>query len=249
MPMETASRVLIAAADPAERMRLAAILSEGGFSSSSCSDGLEAIPLLRATRSEILLTKMVLRSADAISVLRAIPGERMPITPAVIVLAHAGMEPFAREAREAGACAVLSSRTEAVDILSACRAVSPQDRLYSVRGRETDIGLLLSQMGFPDAHLGTWCLRTALMYTLSDERLCKDLSHRLYPLVARDRGIDPARVERSIRPAIAAAASGRYERQYAIFGNTIDEKRGKPTNGGMLARATEYLREKEIDAM
>ena len=29
------------------------------------------------------------------------------------------------------------------------------------------------------------------------------------------------------------------------FENTIDEKRGKPTNGGMIARATEVLRAKE----
>ena len=248
MPMDAAQRVLIAAADPAERMRLSGILSEGGFMSSSCADGREIADMLRATRSGILLTQLTLRAADAISVLRALHAERLPITPAAIVLAHAGMEPFAREALDAGACRVLPSRSAREEIQAACRGVTPEDRLYGVRGRERDIASLLGEMGFPEEHLGTLCLQTALLYTLSDDRLLKDLAHGLYPIVARVRGTDPSRVERSIRHAIeASAASGQYERQYAIFGNTIDEKRGKPTNGGMLARATEYLRAKEID--
>ena len=56
-------------------------------------------------------------------------------------------------------------------------------------------------------------------------------------------GLAPTSVERLIRHAIESAwLRGDMEQQYALFGNTVDEQRGKPTNGEFIARVTEALR-------
>jgi len=63
------------------------------------------------------------------------------------------------------------------------------------------------------------------------------------PETARLHGAKPLQIERNIRSAIETAWNkGDLERQYACFGNTVDENRGKPTNSEFIARVTEALR-------
>ena len=67
-------------------------------------------------------------------------------------------------------------------------------------------------------------------------------TYRFRGVCARGSG-DRERDERLVRHAIETAwLKGDMERQYALFGNTVDEKRGKPTNSEFIARVTEALR-------
>lgn len=51
-------------------------------------------------------------------------------------------------------------------------------------------------------------------------------------------------MEDGLRRAIDAAwTTGNSDRQYAMFGNTIDARRGKPTTASLLATAAELLRQ------
>lgn len=72
--------------------------------------------------------------------------------------------------------------------------------------------------------------------------LLQDVSHRLYPLVARRHGLTASAVERSLRLLIEStwskAGAPALER---FFGHSVDPERGKPTNKEFLARMQERI--------
>ena len=68
----------------------------------------------------------------------------------------------------------------------------------------------------------------------------------VYPSVAAHFRTTPRRAEDGMRRAIDAAWTlGNIERQYVLFGNTIDDARGKPTAAALLATVAEFLRHGE----
>jgi two-component system response regulator (stage 0 sporulation protein A) len=75
----------------------------------------------------------------------------------------------------------------------------------------------------------------------------RSLTGELYPMVARRFRVSSLNLEHAMRRAIESAWSGSaMERQHALFGNTIDARRGKPTAGEMIGRLAELARVKEL---
>lgn len=87
-------------------------------------------------------------------------------------------------------------------------------------------------------------LAYAVALVLNDAANARRLKRLVYPAVAEHFHTTPRRVEDGLRRAIDAAwTTGDSERQYALFGNTIDASRGKPTTASLLATAAELLRQ------
>ena len=78
-------------------------------------------------------------------------------------------------------------------------------------------------------------------------RLARDVLFARPDLVFVNFGLNDSMnpdVEDGLRRAIDAAwTTGNSDRQYAMFGNTIDARRGKPTTAALLATAAELLRQ------
>ena len=96
--------------------------------------------------------------------------------------------------------------------------------------------------------------RKYLSYASSLLRLCPEnvysLSKTVLPETARAFSKTPRHVNDAMRRAADKAfLSGDIEKQYALFGNTIDDTRGKPTVSALLARISEMLRFREDDAL
>jgi len=243
---QSARRVLLAMADPQTRMRCTAAFAEAGWEVNSSGDGREALRILQEYPSDAMVLQLPLKVYDGLEVLRRIPVSGLYVCPGVVMSLHGGMDRYKARAEELGAAFCVDSHADLQEIINACANIKTEHRLYASEGKRGDIGRLMAKLAFPPEHAGTEYLAEALLYTLADGRLMRDLAHRLYPLVAQKFGVEPAQVERRIRHAIEHAWSGGpADVQYALFENTIDEKRGKPTNGGMIARATEVLRAKE----
>lgn len=241
-----AGRALVAMSDPETRMRCARAFTEAEWDVQTTGDGREALRILHEHPSDALVLQLPLKVYDGLEVLRRIPLCGLYLVPGVVASLHPGMEQYAQRAKELGAAVCLDSRADLQEIIDACANIKAEDRLYASAGREEEIHRLMTSLAFDCEHAGTAYLETALLYALSDGRMLRDLAHRLYPAAAKRHGVKPEQVERGIRHAIERAWSrGSVEKQYALFENTIDEKRGKPTNGGMIARATELLRAKE----
>lgn len=239
-------RAVAAAADPYARMELTRAFTQAGWEIRTSGDGRETLELLRVFPADALVLQIPLKVYDGLEVLRRIPHEGLYVCPGVVLSVHPGMESYAQKAMQLGAAVSLSNRAPLQEFVDACANINAQDRLYASSGRSAEIRRLLNRLSFPMQHVGTACLETAVVYALSDGRLLKDMAHLLYPLVAKRHEMDAAQAERSIRHAIEKAwTGGSAEEQYALFENTIDERRGKPTNGGMIARAADLLRNKE----
>ena len=71
----------------------------------------------------------------------------------------------------------------------------------------------------------------------------QNLRDRVYPDAAKPLGRTGAQAERAIRHVIEAAwRTGEIDRQQAIFGDTVDARRGRPTCGEMIAQLADILR-------
>lgn len=69
------------------------------------------------------------------------------------------------------------------------------------------------------------------------------LSRVIYPEIARVFGVTEKHAGEAMRRAADKAfLSGDIDRQYALFQNTIEDTRGKPTLSALLARVSEILR-------
>ncbi len=113
----------------------------------------------------------------------------------------------------------------------------------SLRRREIIAGDMLDIVGMSHTLRGFGYLTLSAALMSVDPRLTKDLQHGVYSIVAQMRSTKPNLVERSIRHAIESALDGAKPGViYSMFGNTMDEKRGKPTNSETIAVLAEAIR-------
>lgn len=119
-------------------------------------------------------------------------------------------------------------------------SLKAQQRLARTEAR---VGALLSELGMPAHYHGYAYLRVAIALAVHDEMCLNRLTSYLYPAVARRFGVRPAHVERSIRHAIEVTwMRGNLERIDELFAYSVDQEKGKPTNGLFIARLADHLR-------
>jgi two-component system response regulator (stage 0 sporulation protein A) len=105
---------------------------------------------------------------------------------------------------------------------------------------------MLWSLGLSPRLVGCTYLTAAILWTSRDIRLGKNLTETLYPMVGARFGVDGRTVERCMRRSIEAAwSTGAFIAQRDLFGESIDEQRGKPTCGELIVRVTDFLRLKE----
>ena len=93
------------------------------------------------------------------------------------------------------------------------------------------------------AKLSAWrFLPGAIALTVVHPPLLEDLSHGLYPLLARRCGKTPAAIERSLRLCIESTwMRGDLAALERFFGSSVDPDKGKPTNREFLCRVQERV--------
>ena len=101
---------------------------------------------------------------------------------------------------------------------------------------------MLHALGIPQ-RLSAWdFLPEAVALTVVHPPLLNDLTHGLYPLVARRHDRKPAAVERSLRLCIEATwIRGDLAGLERFFGSSVDPDKGKPTNREFLCRVQERV--------
>lgn len=102
---------------------------------------------------------------------------------------------------------------------------------------------ILFKIGMP-AHLdGYRYLKLAIPMVCENEVYVKKMTTKLYPEIAKTFDTEWWNVERSIRSAIEIVFNkGNSTELYEMFGNSIDEKKSKPTNAQFIATIVEYLK-------
>lgn len=93
-------------------------------------------------------------------------------------------------------------------------------------------------MGFRDNIVGTAMVRQAIKLWEPGSSVTKEI----YPAIAKQFGTTASRVERNIRHAIESAWDrGDLHTIESVFGGSISQDKGKPTNSEFIARMAVYF--------
>ena len=102
---------------------------------------------------------------------------------------------------------------------------------------------MIHMVGVPANIKGYQYIRDAIIFTIYEQELISAVTKQLYPKIAKKHGTSASRVERAIRHAIeVACVRGNEEALYRLFGYTVSNAKGKPTNSEFIAMIADKLR-------
>ena len=108
---------------------------------------------------------------------------------------------------------------------------------------EKDVTDMIHEIGVPAHIKGYQYLREAISMSVNDMDMLGAVTKTLYPTIAEKYQTTSSRVERAIRHAIEVAWNrGRMETLDALFGYTINNGKGKPTNSEFIALIADKIR-------
>ena len=108
---------------------------------------------------------------------------------------------------------------------------------------EKEVTDMIHSLGVPAHIKGYQYLRTAIRMAVREPSLIGAITKQLYPMIAKEYGTSPSRVERAIRHAIEVAWSrGKMETLEETFGYTVSLGKGKPTNSEFIALVADKIR-------
>ena len=241
MPVQGFSRVLLAFCSPDPARAALSLETDGEIA--VARDAAAALFELSRAPFDLFATETALPGLDAPELVARARRLALPRMPCAVIYETPGMARAAQMARAEGACAVLKKPFSAAALCALLRTLTLRDRLMPPGADADAARRLLWSLGFSARLRGTGYLAAAAAYASRDERAIKRLTLEIYPLVAEDFGVSAEQVQHGMRRAIESAWAGGFaDAQYALFGNTIDAHRAKPTAGEMIARMAEHLR-------
>lgn len=114
---------------------------------------------------------------------------------------------------------------------------------YTELDLETRVTNILHEIGVPAHIRGYHYMREAIIMAIGDIDVLNYITKELYQSIAKKCNTTPSRVERAIRHAIEVAWSrGRIDAIDNLFGYTINNHKGKPTNSEFIALIADRLR-------
>ncbi|MBQ8808651.1 MAG: sporulation transcription factor Spo0A [Clostridia bacterium] len=225
------------------------------------ADGLDASEKIRQFHPDAVLMDIVLPQLDGIGLLKAINTLPRIHRPVVIVMSGTKKEHVTNLCMQLGADYFMIKPCDNETVYERIRllcmpkiaqgtlgeilpsdTVSASDR-PSDRAIEISVTKTIHSVGVPANIKGYQYLRDAIIMSIKDTELINAVTKQLYPKVALRHNTSPSRVERAIRHAIEVACiRGNEEELYKLFGYTVSNNKGKPTNSEFIAMIADKLR-------
>ena len=203
---------------------------------------------IREERPQLVVMDFLMPGLDAIGIIHTVSQDPSVENPLYIVTSSYTNPMIEREISAAGAAyfalAPYDQNEMAERILS----------LLSMKGKHFDsepasaslrlqVTEILHQIGVPAHIKGYHYLRDAIMMAVEDMDVLNAVTKVLYPTVAKHHQTTASRVERAIRHAIEVAWSrGKLDTLDELFGYTVSNGKGKPTNSEFIALIADTLR-------
>jgi two-component system response regulator (stage 0 sporulation protein A) len=227
-------------------------------------DGLEALKLIAQENPDVLVLDIIMPHLDGLGVLERINSMDMNSIPKIIVLSAVGQDKITQRAINLGAdyyvvkpfeLDVFANRIRQMfsygfNMPEVRRPLSMGDEQQTINfmnnNLESEITNIIHEIGVPAHIKGYLYLREAIFMVVNDVELLSAVTKELYPSIAKKFNTTASRVERAIRHAIEVAWSrGQVETMNKIFGYTIHNSKGKPTNSEFIAMVADKLRLKQ----
>ena len=233
-------------------------------------DGREALELIVERKPDLVILDIIMPHLDGLGVLEKLNTMDLEKTPRIIILSAVGqdkitqqaitlcadyytvkpfdMEVFTKRIREmfnsaptiqessAQSNRVSYPTTSSYILTSEPKSKTPVDL-------ETEITNIIHEIGVPAHIKGYMYLREAITMVVNDMELLSAVTKELYPSIAKKYNTTASRVERAIRHAIEVAwGRGQIEAINKLFGYTVHNDKGKPTNSEFIAIIADKLR-------
>lgn len=223
-------------------------------------DGIKAVEAVKEFKPEILILDMIMPHMDGLGVLETINEMGEENIPKTIFLSAVGQESITKKAINMGAeyyvvkpfsLTILLKRInqmvgnvkEESHNKNTVLTIINQQEPSKLPDLELEITNIIHEIGVPAHIKGYQYLRDAITMVISDMDLLSAVTKELYPAIAKHNNTTPSRVERAIRHAIEVAWNrGKIETIDNLFGYTIQNDKGKPTNSEFIAIISDKLR-------
>jgi two-component system response regulator (stage 0 sporulation protein A) len=220
-------------------------------------DGLEAYHKILSLKPDVAILDGIMPNLDGLGILERLEKSKSPNDiPICIMLSAVNQEKITQQAIDLGAeyymvkpfdLACLASRIRQMKDVINNNGVLPSAAVKSAKNQnvnlESRVTNILHEIGVPAHIRGYHYMREAIMMAVEDIDVLNYITKELYPSIAKKCGTTPSRVERAIRHAIEVAWSrGKVDIIDSMFGYTINNHKGKPTNSEFIALIADRLR-------
>jgi two-component system response regulator (stage 0 sporulation protein A) len=226
-------------------------------------DGLEALKLIEEKKPDLVVLDIIMPHLDGLGVLERLNTMSIDPMPRVIVLSAVGQDKITQRAISLGADYYVvkpfdmdvftkrirqmfnntisnSDSKKTISIVDTSEIKINRPESNDLEGEITNI---IHEIGVPAHIKGYMYLREAITMVVNDMELLSAVTKELYPSIAKKYNTTASRVERAIRHAIEVAWSrGQVDTINKLFGYTIHNDKGKPTNSEFIAMVADKLR-------
>lgn len=226
----------------------------------TAENGMDALNLIKEKEPDVVLLDLIMPKLDGLGVMEKIKKNmELKKPPSFIVITAIGQELVTENAFELGAdyyimkpfdnAMVLSRIKKMKSDMKAKLVENPRGNVYENKAAyvehnlESDVTNIIHEIGVPAHIKGYQYLRDAIMMSVNDGEMLNSITKLLYPSIAKQHKTTPSRVERAIRHAIEVAWSrGKMDTIDELFGYTVNNGKGKPTNSEFVALIADKIR-------
>ena len=221
-------------------------------------DGVSAYEKIITLKPDIAIIDGIMPRLDGLGVLERLKKENDQESPMCIILSAMSQEKIIQKAIDLGAeyyivkpfdMDSISNRIRQLKNQSTAKnskisqAISVNGPLSNPINLEAKVTNILHEIGVPAHIRGYHYMREAIIMAVNDVDVLNYITKELYPSIAKKCNTTPSRVERAIRHAIEVAWSrGKVDAIDKLFGYTVNNHKGKPTNSEFIALIADRLR-------
>ncbi len=225
-------------------------------------NGLDAIKVVNEEHPDVVLLDLVMPKLDGLGVLEHFKyhteTEKLPT---FIVITAIGQEGVTEKAFSLGADYLMMKPFDNQILINRVKQIrrmgmdkertvetkketgNKMNNYYLEHNLESDVTNIIHEIGVPAHIKGYQYLRDAIMMSVNDGEMLNSITKLLYPSIAKQHKTTPSRVERAIRHAIEVAWSrGKMDTIDDLFGYTVSNGKGKPTNSEFVALIADKIR-------
>lgn len=222
------------------------------------SDGEAAVNLIKEKLPDVVLLDLIMPKLDGLGVMERVRGDNnIEKVPEFIVISAIGQENITEDAFNKGANYYVMKPFDNKNLISRLRFIknddgkkankvknsNPKNAIAVIENLGEEVTNIIHDIGIPAHIKGYQYLRDAIILCISDGDMINCITKGLYPAIAKQYETTPSRVERAIRHAIEVAWSrGNMDTINEMFGYTVNNGKGKPTNSEFIALVSDKIR-------